>query len=71
MDKRTILDKIFADKKEEVETQKSLKSLRDLEKEIAQSPTALNFSGSIWDDRVCLIAEIKKPSICGTPFQNI
>ncbi|MBH74628.1 MAG: indole-3-glycerol phosphate synthase [Dehalococcoidia bacterium] len=62
MDKRTILDKIFADKKEEVETQKSLKSLRDLEKEIAQSPTALNFSGSIWDDRVCLIAEIKKAS---------
>ena len=62
MNKGTILDKIFADKKEEVEIQKNLKSVRDLEKQIAQSPGAVNFSGSIWDDRVCLIAEIKKAS---------
>ena len=62
MDKRTILDKIFADKKQEVERQKNLKSVRDLEKQIAQAPAALNFSGSIWDDKVCLIAEIKRAS---------
>ena len=62
MDKGTILDKIFADKKEEVEIQKSLRSVKDLEKQIAQSSETLNFSGSIWDDRVCLIAEIKQAS---------
>ena len=62
MNERTILDKIFADKKAELTRQKRRIGVESFEKIITELPPPLNFSGAIWNDQVCLIGEIKKAS---------
>jgi indole-3-glycerol phosphate synthase len=58
----TILEQIVAAKKVEVEVQRQLVPLSDLEEQVKTKPMPLNLSGALMGDRVRLIAEVKKAS---------
>lgn len=58
----TILDDIVAAKRGELKRQRSLASLEELERRIADQPRPLNLSGALLGERVRLIAEVKKAS---------
>ena len=58
----TILEKIVAAKKGEVEEQKRRVSQAELEERVKAMSLPLNLSGSLLGDRVRLIAEVKKAS---------
>jgi indole-3-glycerol phosphate synthase len=58
----TILDKIFAAKQREVETQKKTVFLNSLLECIARRPAPLDFGGALKGEKIKLIAEVKKAS---------
>ncbi len=58
----TILDKILASKRLEVAQRRRKTSLEDLARLVREQPFPLNLAGSLWGEKVRLIAEIKKAS---------
>ena len=62
MSGETILDKIVAEKREEVEQRKKSVPLSSLMERIAQQRTSLDFAGALGGGGIKLIAEIKKAS---------
>ncbi len=58
----TILDKILAAKRVEVDRHKRETPLAKLEAQARAAPFPLNLSGALWGDRVRLVAEVKKAS---------
>jgi len=59
---KTILDKIIADKKDEVEQIKRMVPLSALKARIALSPPSLDFTAALRGEGIKLIAEVKKAS---------
>ena len=58
----TILDKILASKRVEVERHQRETPLAAIQERIAAMPAPLNFSGALWGDRARLVAEVKRAS---------
>ncbi len=58
----SILDKIVAEKRQELAAQKEAVSVAELERLIAERPETLDFSGALSQGGVRLIAEVKKAS---------
>jgi len=62
MNTGTILDKILAHKKTEVDRARNSVTLSTLEAMCKSQAVPLNFSGALWGEKVRLIGEIKKAS---------
>lgn len=58
----TILDRILAAKAEEVERQKGLVPLRELEARAREAPPPRSFAAALQGERVAVIAEVKRAS---------
>ena len=58
----TILDQIVEAKGREITQHKARLPRAELEQRIAGLPMPLNFSGALWGDQTCLVAEVKRAS---------
>ena len=58
----TILDKIIAEKRREIESNKSKKTISDLEKEFGFSRETLSFKDSLLSSKSGIISEFKRKS---------